>query len=110
MNRGRFLFFYGIDTMLWVERYGMEPFHSKCSSCGAPTFTSIPFVTGEYRGLIAPKCGCGNEKTPYCFVRDPRFGDLIHVPVSARTSSRTGVLKTAYEVHGPLKLVDSSHG
>lgn len=39
--------------------------------------TTIPFVQGTLRGLQAPPCECGNERTPFGLVRDPAYGDLF---------------------------------
>lgn len=30
--------------------------------------TSIPFAQGHLRGLQAPRCACGNERTPFAII------------------------------------------
>lgn len=68
---------HGVTVAEWTARYGVEPFTTPCSDCGAPLTASIPFVRGTLRGLIAPRCTCGNDRTPYVVVRDPKHGDLF---------------------------------
>jgi len=75
--RERFLIAHGVTAESWAARYDIEPFAHPCHDCGKPLTTSIPFAVGELRGLLAPACACGNTNTPYCLVRDPRFGDLL---------------------------------
>lgn len=77
MNRDRFLIAHGVDASRWIARYGMRPFTHACDGCGELLTTSIPFSYGTFRGLIAPRCACGNEYPPYCIMRDPRYGDLF---------------------------------
>lgn len=67
----------GVDPTRWAKRYGIEPFSHACSSCGQLLTTSIPIAFESLRGLLAPTCSCGDENTPYCFVRDPKIGDLF---------------------------------
>jgi hypothetical protein len=68
---------HGISVERWTARYGIKPFSHPCSECGRVLTTTIPFVQGVLRGLRAPECECGNEATPFGFVRDPAYGDLI---------------------------------
>lgn len=77
MNRESFLRIHGIDSVAWAARFGIEPFSMQCERCGAEMVTSIPIAQGQLRGLIAPECECGNSDTPYCIVRDWRYGDLF---------------------------------
>jgi hypothetical protein len=78
LDRRRFLVAYGVDPARWARRHDIEPAEAPCQVCGAPLRTTLPFAAGEFRGLLAPPCGaCGNEITPYCLVRDARFGDLL---------------------------------
>lgn len=58
-------------------RYGLTPFTAPCQECGERLTTTIPIAYGTLRGLRAPRCVCGNERTPYAVVRDPRHGDLL---------------------------------
>ena len=77
MNRDRFLVLLGTDPSVWARRYDIEPFREPCYVCGTELTTSVPFAFETLRGLLAPTCVCGNADTPYCVVRDPRFGDLF---------------------------------
>lgn len=77
MNRRRFLRIHGVSLKAWSQRHDLEPYTRPCSECGAPLTTTVPFATGQMRGLLAPDCSCGNKNTPYCVVRDARYGDLF---------------------------------
>lgn len=77
MNREKFLVVHGIDPTRWAQRFDIQPFTRACGECGESLTTSVPFVHGTLRGLLAPTCTCGNAKTPYCVVRDYRYGDLF---------------------------------
>lgn len=74
---------HGTTAKAWAERYGIQPFSHPCSECGRVLTTSIPFAQGTLRGLQAPRCECGNERTPYCIVRDPAHGDLFDGTLSS---------------------------
>src|SRR4051794_14752016 len=76
-SREKFLTIHGITAERWAARYDIEPFEHPCHECGATLRTSIPFAVGQLRGLMAPPCVCGDQNTPYCLVRDARFGDLL---------------------------------
>lgn len=76
-NRERFLVIHGADPKEWAQRFDIEPFTRPCRVCGVALTTSIPFASGQFRGLMSPPCSCGNKNTPYCVVRDARFGDLF---------------------------------
>jgi len=71
------LIVYGVTAEQWTARYGVQPYSHPCSRCGLVLTTIEPFVKGTLRGLRAPTCSCGNERTPYVVVRDPRHGDLF---------------------------------
>lgn len=77
MNGKPRLYVHGVSAEAWTKRFGVEPFDAPCSKCGRALTTSIPFVQGTLRGLQAPRCECGNEKTPFGIVRDARYGDLF---------------------------------
>lgn len=80
LNRKRFFVVHGVDAATWAKRYDLEQYTCPCSECERPLTTSIPFASGQLRGLVAPKCECGNESTPYCVVTaDPRLGDTLEV-------------------------------
>lgn len=83
MNRARFLIVHGMDAHRWIRRYGLEPFTVDCSGCGAARTTSIPIAYRQLRGLIAPQCACGSVDRPYCFVCDPKYGDLFEGALDA---------------------------
>lgn len=78
MIRDRFLKIYNQSPDAWSLRYGIEPAEALCK-CGRKFKTSVPFAYEELRGLIAKVCKCGNEDTPYCFVRDPKKGDFLSI-------------------------------
>lgn len=89
INRERFLVVHGQDPKLWATRFDIQPIAAPCSRCEAACITSVPFASGQLRGLMSPRCACGNENTPYCLVRDPRFGDLFDGPLmSGRDKAR----------------------
>jgi len=89
MNRESFLVVHGQNPKRWASRFGIEPFTGPCSRCGAECTTSIPFACEQLRGLMSPPCACGNANTPYCLVRDARFGDLLDGPlVGAKMRAR----------------------
>jgi hypothetical protein len=71
------LMVYGITPEAWTKRFGVLAFSAPCSECGRNCTTSIPFAQGELRGLQSPPCECGNTRTPYALVRDPKYGDLL---------------------------------
>lgn len=77
LNRSRFLTIYGVTAEAWAERHDLESFTHPCPECGADCTTTIPFASGQLRGLMSPPCACGNERTPYCVVRDAKYGDLF---------------------------------
>ncbi len=77
MNGKPRLIVHGITVEEWTARYGVEPFSHPCSECEILLTTTIPFIQGTLRGLCSPPCECGNEKTPYGIVRDPKYGDLF---------------------------------
>jgi hypothetical protein len=73
----RKLIVHGVTGEAWAKRYGIVPFTRPCIGCGQPMTTSVPFAQGQLRGLVAPRCSCGNPNQPYCVVRDPKHGDLF---------------------------------
>lgn len=75
-GRPRFIV-HGVAAEAWAARWGIAIFTAPCSECGRPCTTTIPFVQGALRGLQAPPCACGNERTPFGLVRDPKYGDLF---------------------------------
>ena len=70
------LYVIGVSAEAWTRRYGVVPFSFPCV-CGRMCTTTMPFAQGEYRGLQAPPCACGNALTPFAMVRDPKHGDLF---------------------------------
>jgi hypothetical protein len=77
VNRKKFLVVHGADPKRWCERHDLEFYTRPCSDCGAPCTTSVPFASGQFRGLLSPQCACGNKNTPFVFVRDSKYGDLL---------------------------------
>lgn len=73
LHRSNWLIVHGGNTWQWEQRHGLERFTHPCVACGAQLTTTIPFVIRDspMRGLVAPKCACGNERTPYCIVGLP---------------------------------------
>jgi hypothetical protein len=100
-NRG-FLLVYGIDIQTWAARHDLEPFSYPCGTCGASLYTSLPFAFASMRGLVAPRCECGNDRTPYCAVgfSNP---DVIAAK-EARSSKRRVDQRTMGRAHEPLRL------
>ncbi len=76
-GRPRFYVF-GVTAEAWSRRYGIEVFSHPCSECGRMCTTTRAFAQGELRGLQSPPCECGNERTPFGLVRDPKYGDLLN--------------------------------
>ena len=79
-NRAKFLIAHGADPVAWARRYDLLPFSHLCGDCGVELETTLPFVAGDLRGLIAPECACGAKNPPYCVVRtggDGSLGSLI---------------------------------
>lgn len=72
-HRTSWLVLHNGDPERWARRHAIEPFSHPCSDCGAELMTTIPFMVrySEMRGLVAQKCVCGNEGTPYCIVGIP---------------------------------------
>lgn len=77
LQRERFLVAHGVDPKRWARTHDIVPFTAPCADCGTALTTSLPFASGQLRGLIAPRCDCGNEHPPYCVVRAYQFGDLF---------------------------------
>ena len=63
-----FLVRYGGDPVRWARRHGIEPFSTACEACGSSKTTTIPIARGTQRGLLAPRCGCGDPSDTYCVV------------------------------------------
>lgn len=99
MNRDRFLLFYGVDPQRWSRRYGIEPASVPCYECGAELFTSIPFAQGDLRGLIAPRCKCGFENTPYCVVHTSLRMDEYLMAAAVRTPKGRAGRRKAARIH-----------
>jgi hypothetical protein len=100
LNRDSFFVVHGADPKRWCARYGLEPFTIPCNArCGRDVTTSIPFVRGELRGLIAPVCECGCIDTPYCAVgaRDDILTVLALAPRRRRTKKRAKVIPMRFE-------------
>jgi hypothetical protein len=91
VNRKRFLRVLGTTAEDWARRYEIIPVEHPCGVCGAPCKTTLPFAIGELRGLMSPPCKCGNKKTPYCLVRDPKYGDLF--TLKSRAPNPAGELR-----------------
>lgn len=105
MNSDWFLNVLGADPNEWADRWGLIPVTEPCSECGKRLTTTIPFVQEQLRGLRCPACKCGNEKTPFCVVRDYRYGDFFTGGLGAgprkpgvRRTSRPGHLRLLPDV------------
>lgn len=77
MNDQPRLIVHGATVAEWTRRFGIQPFSHPCYVCGRLLTTTVPFAQGTLRGLAAPRCECGDEATPFCVVRDPRYGDFF---------------------------------
>src|SRR5664280_1112433 len=104
MNRTCFLVVFGMDANRWATRYGIEPFSHACDSCGSLLTTTIPIAFETLRGLRAPQCQCGNENTPYCFVRDTKSGDLFTDEEVRNSKARAEKRKAARARRSSLRL------
>ena len=91
---------HGVTAEQWTARYGVEPYSHSCSRCGRVLTTTEPFAKGTLRGLRAPTCACGNERTPYVVVRDPRHGDLFTGADDAGTVGPVAAQGTAQDSRG----------
>ncbi len=63
-----FLVVHGADADRWARRHGVEPFTTPCEPCGSVKTTTIPIARGKLRGLMAPRCECGDPSDTYCVV------------------------------------------
>lgn len=58
-----------VSAEKWAQIYGLTIKDCKCSICKKELKTIIPFASKKERGLWAGKCDCGNENTPFVFIR-----------------------------------------
>jgi hypothetical protein len=108
-DSSKFLLILGADPEKWAARYAIEPVGYPCGRCGTVLTTTIPFACGQFRGLIAPQCACGNEESPlYCFVRDPRYGDLFTVDRAVQGPRVRAARRTSRPAYRKLSLVGTS--
>ena len=77
MNLNSFLIIHNVDYLKWSDRYKIEPLTHNCDRCQKPQTTTIPIAKGSLRGLKASPCECGNPNIIYCFVQDPKMGNLF---------------------------------
>jgi hypothetical protein len=84
------LFVYGVSAEAWADYHRIQIFSHPCSECGRMLTVSRPFAQGTLRGLAAPPCECGNERTPYGMVRAEKYGDLF---TGVEVPRRRGVKK-----------------
>lgn len=77
LGQGPRLFIHGVTAEAWATRHRIEVFSHPCSECGRMCTVSLPFAQGQFRGLQAPPCICGNKRTPYGLVRAAKYGDLL---------------------------------
>ena len=77
LNRDKFVRINDVSAEAWARQHEITPYTGPCARCGAEVTTSIPFTSGEFRGLMAPPCACGHTHTPFCIVRDAAYGDLL---------------------------------
>ncbi len=68
LGSSTFLQVYGVDPKRWALRWELEPFEAPCRLCGVTRTTTIPIARGKLRGLLAPRCACGNADAMYCVV------------------------------------------
>lgn len=109
MNKQFFLLLHNEDPALWAERFQIEAFEVRCKECKEILKTTIPFFTKEFRGLISPKCTCGNNDTPYCLVKAPGFAEFFMDKEVGTSKKRVGLKKTHQASHS-LKLLDNFYG
>lgn len=106
MNKQTFLLLHNEDPVKWAERFQIEAFEIACKNCGETLKTTIPFFTKEYRGLISPKCNCGNGDTPYCLVKAPGSNEFFMDRAIEISKKRVGLKKKHQEFHY-LRLLDN---
>lgn len=109
MNKQTFLLLFNEDPIFWAERFQIEAFEVNCKDCKEILKTTIPFFTKEFRGLISPKCICGNNDTPYCLVKAPGFTEFF-MDKEVGTSKKKACLKKRHQACHSLKLLDNFCG
>lgn len=67
-HNGDILVIHGQDLMEWCKKWGLRIVEAPCK-CGRTLFTTLPFVCGPRRGVIAPQCECGHYGMPFCMIR-----------------------------------------
>ena len=50
-----------VNVDKWCERYKLTVKIRPCPKCQKLQTTSIPWASGEWRGLVAPKHECGED-------------------------------------------------
>lgn len=50
-----------VNVEKWCERYGLTVKTRPCLQCGILQTTSIPWASGEWRGLVSTKHACGED-------------------------------------------------
>lgn len=50
-----------IDANIWAARYNLKFSNKPCIKCGEIQETSIPWASKNWRGLMSPSHGCGDE-------------------------------------------------
>lgn len=100
MQREKFLTVHNADWLAWSERHGIDPMTTECKICRGQLTTNIPIVTNDLRGLKAPQCECGNDDTPFCFVKHFDLGELF-MDLVTENSKKPVYLKSSR----PMRLV-----
>jgi hypothetical protein len=55
------MFFPNVSVEEWTKKAGIEPEEDRCQ-CGKKCSISIPFISKDWIGFVAPACKkCGNE-------------------------------------------------
>jgi hypothetical protein len=50
-----------VTTEAWAAQYNLTLTPRDCVNCGIPQYPTIPFATGNWRGLMAPLHDCGER-------------------------------------------------
>ena len=77
MNGHPRVFVHGVTAEEWSARYGIEVFKLPVLRVRTNVHDLDPLrARNPARAPVSP-CPCGNEKTPFGLVRDPKHGDLF---------------------------------
>lgn len=79
------MIFVDCSVDVWSKKHKISPVESRCPNCGALTRTTIPVLTKDGYGLIAPEHKCSKPKRAYTFV-----------PKCSEVSSKLGTILASF--------------